>query len=642
MEAAPVAAFVKDPDGRYLYANPYLLATMGAHMGPDWQGKTDAQMWPPDAAALMRSHDRAALRVGSPQVFSRVMPGLDGKPRTVLLTQFALPTGDSRIGVGGIGVDITEYAEKWAERDRMAAAIEQATESVMITDIDARITYVNPAFERVTGYRSDEVLGKNPRLLKSGLHKGTFYKAMWAALVRGKSWTASLHNRRKNGSLFTEEAVISPIRNPSGAVTSFVAVKRDVTRERALAKLAASSAQERALIAQTIRGTRAGDTPEATAQAICRRVASFTDVKAARLSLFGLDGRVWPIGFVVTGQPDPPLQRLPAHLSRHLHARAAEGPWIEPWANRPSSAYNDLLGSLGVHAIAYAPVRYEQRLIGLLGVHVKGSVREFAAAEALPTLVEFADLAGALIGRDVEERTEAGRCRDHVSDTISRQAFRPVFQPIVDITHDKIVGYEALTRFTDRANPESMFAEAAAVGLGIELETATLQAALAAAEALPQSAWLNLNASPELIAAGEPLRTLLRGSTRRLVLEVTEHAAIDDYPAFLKAAAALGPEIHLAVDDMGSGFASLRHILELHPAFVKLDRSLVSGLDKDDARQAMIVGLRHFAILSGCRLIAEGVETAGELRMLRSLGVRLAQGYRLGRPKAAPRTSRIL
>jgi EAL domain-containing protein (putative c-di-GMP-specific phosphodiesterase class I) len=232
----------------------------------------------------------------------------------------------------------------------------------------------------------------------------------------------------------------------------------------------------------------------------------------------------------------------------------------------------------------------------------------------------------------VAERTEAGRGRDHIADVIARRAFGPVFQPIVDLRRDEIVGYEALTRFTDGANPEVLFAEAAAVGLGLELEIATLQAALAASNALPQSAWLNLNATPELIIAGEPLRTLLAGSSRRLVLEVTEHTAIADYPAFRTAMAALGPNVEFAVDDAGTGFASLRHIVELRPTFVKLDRSLMAGLESDEARQAMIVGLCHFAHVTGCRLIVEGIETDAELTVLRSLTIELGQGYLLGRP----------
>ncbi len=636
MESAPVAAFVKDADGRYLYANPYFLATMGKRMGADWHGKSDAQLWPPEAAVVIRSHDRAALRGGGSHVFSRVMSGLDGSLRTVLLTEFALPAGDSPMGVGGIGVDITEYAKKGAERDRLAAAIEQATESVMITDLDAKITYVNPAFERLTGYRRDEVVGQNPRLLKSDLQTPWFYEAMWASLTSGLPWVADFVNRRKDGSLFAEEAVISPIRDPSGTITSFVAVKRDVTRERALEERATRLVRERTLIAETMGGLHTGDTPEETAQAICRQVVGLTGVRGAQLAIFEADGSVRPIGTVVTDQPNPPLQRIPAERSQYLRERAALGPWIEQWEDQPGHPYNQLINGLGISALAYSPVRHRQHLIGLLVANAEGSIEGTGAADLLPALCEFADLAGALVGRDVADRANLELSRDRISGIIDNRAFKPVCQPIVDVTDNTIVGYEALTRFADGGDPEAVFAEAAAADLGLALETATLRAALAAAEALPPSAWLNLNTSPELILAGEPLRTILAGCTRHLVLEVTEHAAIADYPAFRAAVAALGPNVELAVDDAGSGFASLRHILELRPAFVKLDRSLVAGLDTDSARQAMVVGLRHFARATGCRLIAEGIETDDELDMLRSLGIALGQGYRLGRPEAVP------
>jgi PAS domain S-box-containing protein len=527
---------------------------------------------------------------------------------------------------------ISAHYRDLAERDRLTAAIEQVTESVVITDLDARITYVNHAFERVTGYGRDEVIGHNPRFQKSGLQTPWFYDAMWASLTNGLPWSADFVNRRKDGSLHAEEVVISPIRDSSGAITSYVAVQRDVTHERALAERATHLAGERTLIAETIRGLRSGDTPEATAQAICRRVVSLTGVVAAQLSLFDLDKRAWPIGFVVEDQSDPPLRRLPEQRSRHLRERAAEGPWIEPWINRPANPYNHLLNGLAVHSVACAPVRHDQLLIGLLMIYAAGSVEEATVTGSLPALVEFADLAGVLIGRDVVERTEAGRGRDHIADVIRRRAFGPVFQPIVDLRRDEIVGYEALTRFTDGSNPEVLFDEAAAVGLGVDLETATLGAALAAAEALPGSAWLNLNASPELILAGEPLRSLLVGINRPLVLEVTEHAPIADYPAFRAAMDALGPKVEFAVDDTGTGFASLRHIVELRPAFVKLDRSLMVGIESDEARQAMIVGLCHFAQVTGCRLIVEGIETDRELKVLRGLAIELGQGYLLGRP----------
>ncbi len=519
-----------------------------------------------------------------------------------------------------------------SERDRLAAAVDQSAESVIITDADARITYVNPAFERVSGYRRGEAVGKNPRFLKSGIQTPWFYDAMWAALTNGLPWQADLVNRRKDGLLYTEETVISPIRDASGAIRSYVAVERDVTKERALEERATQLTRERALIADTIRDLIVGDTPEATAQAICRQVVSFTGVVAAHFYLFERDEHDESIGFVVAGQPDPPLQRVPSQRSQQIRERAAEGPWIEPWGSQPSRSYNELLKGLGVHSVACAPVRHSQALIGLLSIYSVGSVPEFAVTEALPALAEFANLAGAVIGRDVIERTNAGRGRERIAAIIREHSFGPVFQPIVELATNRIVGYEALTRFSDGSSPDVMFAEAAVVGMGAELEIAALQAALAAAEALPESAWLNLNASVELIIAGEPLRTLLAGYRRRLVLEVTEHTAITDYSAFRTAMDALGPNVEFAVDDAGTGFASLRHIVELHPKFVKLDRSLMAGLESDTARQAMIVGLCHFAHVTRCRLIVEGIETEGELAVLRELAIELGQGYLLGRP----------
>jgi len=632
MDAAPVVAFVKDPAGRYLYANPYLLVTFAEQMGIDWYGKTDAEIWPAEVATVLRSNDEGVLGAGGLEVFSQVMPVAAGAHRLLML-KFPLATDGGQVNLVGIGVDLTERSAADAERDQLAIAVEQAAESVMIADLEARITYVNPAFERVTGYSRAEVLGQNPRILSSGLQSRSFYDAMWAALTSGVPWVADFVNRRKDGSLFTEEAVITPIRDSTGAVTSYVAVKRDVTRERALVEHVTQVAQERALIAETIRSLGARGTPEATAQSICRQVMSLTGVTSAQFFLFELDGRAMPIGFVVAGQADPPLLHLPAERSRYLYERASDGPWIEPWINRPSHPYNQLLTGLGVHSVAYAPVRHDQRLIGVLVIDAQDGVDAAALSEALPALVEFADLAGALIGRTVDERTEVTLRRDVIRAMIAKGAFHPVFQPIVDIERDVTVGHEALTRFDDGVRPDIRFAEAAAVGIDGELELATLRASLAAAEGLPERDWLSLNVSPALLMAGDTLPNLVESSRRRLVLEVTEHTQIANYPVLLAAMKRLGPAVEFAVDDAGAGFASLRHILELKPAFVKLDRWLIADLESDEARQAMIVGLRHFARATGCRLIAEGIETEDELAILRALNIRLGQGYLLGRPR---------
>ena len=130
--------------------------------------------------------------------------------------------------------NITQRKQAEAEQARLIRGIEQVAESVVITDLEGSILYVNPAFEKITGYAQAEAIGSNPRILKSDCHPASLYQAMWETLRSGETWSGKLINKRKNGLLFTEEATISPIRNQDGTIINFVAVKRDVTQETLL------------------------------------------------------------------------------------------------------------------------------------------------------------------------------------------------------------------------------------------------------------------------------------------------------------------------------------------------------------------------------------------------------------------------
>jgi len=225
--------------------------------------------------------------------------------------------------------------------------------------------------------------------------------------------------------------------------------------------------------------------------------------------------------------------------------------------------------------------------------------------------------------------------RTALANLIATHAFRPVFQPIVDLATGEAMGYEALTRFDSGQRPDLCFAEAWTVGLGPELELATLAAAIEAARQLAPGLWLDLNVSPRLLADPERLRRILWAADRPIVLEITEHEVIEDYEAVRRAIRLLGRDLRLAVDDAGAGVANFGHIIDLRPDFVKLDISLVRRVNANLGRQAMVVGMRHFSRTAGCRLIAEGVETADEARTLRALSVEFGQGYLFGHPQAA-------
>src|SRR5207249_7112429 len=132
-------------------------------------------------------------------------------------------------------------------------------------------------------------------------------------------------------------------------------------------------------------------------------------------------------------------------------------------------------------------------------------------------------------------------------------------------------------------------------GLRAELELATLRRALDHSVALPDGLWLSLNVSPSLIVRSAALQEILATVARTIVLEITEQEAIDDYAAVRTALERLGTEVLLSVDDAGSGFASLRHVLSLRPSYIKLDRSWIHAVDIDPSRQALIAGLQHFS-----------------------------------------------
>lgn len=134
----------------------------------------------------------------------------------------------------GVIVDITQRKKSDEARVRLATAVEQAAETVVITDINGTILYANPAFETNTGYTREEAVGSNPRMLKSGMHDGNFYRRMWDTLTSGQVWEGHIINRRKDGSFFEEDASISPVRDAFGNIVNYVAVKRDITREVSL------------------------------------------------------------------------------------------------------------------------------------------------------------------------------------------------------------------------------------------------------------------------------------------------------------------------------------------------------------------------------------------------------------------------
>ena len=171
------------------------------------------------------------------------------------------------------------------------------------------------------------------------------------------------------------------------------------------------------------------------------------------------------------------------------------------------------------------------------------------------------------------------------------------------------------------------------MGVGVELELVSVAGALNCLDRLPDSLALCVNAGPEAILSAELRQKLADAAPHRIIVELTEEARVNDYQELSGSLAGLRLlGVRLAIDDTGAGFASFAHILKLAPNLIKLDRELTSGIDHDPVRGALATGLVSFASGLGAEIIAEGIETAAELEVLRGLGIRYGQGYFLCRP----------
>lgn len=446
-------AVLLDPLGRVVLANEAFLSLTG---------------WTADEVALRRWSSTFLhpddLRAGlgllnavedGPGETTAPLLLRDGQRRDVRWVTLAIP--DARVqrpSILAIGEDLTAAEERFAELAQLRTAVEETADSVVVTDVAAQILAVNPAFERATGYRREQALGQNPRILQSGHQSAAFYKAMWWILTHGYVWRGELVNRRADGGLLVEEASITPVRDRAGRLASYVAVKRDVTRLRELRGNLDDIDRQRERLTDAIDRLSVGESVDATAEGIAAMLAELPDVVATAVGVvddaesghYAASQSMGTLGYA-KGEP------MPAGVLGRL-ARHDIDPWVEASGGDGAGgrARMGALRKAGIGAIVHLPVYRGAIPLGVLAVC--GSAPDGADILAqMPSLNEVAAVMRALLSAEAITRQERQEARDRIAATIRESSFAIVFQPIVDLLNGRRAGYEALTRFADGTPP---------------------------------------------------------------------------------------------------------------------------------------------------------------------------------------------
>lgn len=369
---------------------------------------------------------------------------------------------------------------------------------------------------------------------------------------------------------------------------------------------------------------------------VLRAVRKYLDMDVAFVSRFRQRDRVMEHVDAAEGSPIYAGQTIPLEEGYCLKVAMGVLPELIADTSRvPEAMAIPATQSIPIGSHLSVPIRlYSGDIYGTLCCFSHHSDMTLGERD-LKMLRAFAEVLAA----DIDEISMGSQARSLKIDVIRRAmagtALQIVYQPIYRLRTGALAGMECLSRFDPQSarSPSQWFELAEEVGMRQDLELAALRKALRTFDHFPEWVYFGLNASPQTVLSGALADTLAEADLNRIVLEITEHAIVADYAPLVEALAPLRARgLRLAIDDAGAGYASMRHIVNLQPDFIKLDLSLTRNVDKDPSRRALAKALVSFAEEIGSRIIAEGIETPAELDLLRRLGVETGQGYLLSQP----------
>jgi diguanylate cyclase (GGDEF)-like protein/PAS domain S-box-containing protein len=655
LESAGAVIYVYDVDGRLMLCNARFEQAIGLEREL-MIGKRRAEFMPPALASYNDEMDRTVIEERTRISYEEDSQQADGSHHYLTVKCPVLEGGEIR-AVVGISTDISDRKLDEQRLHLAATIISTTTEGVAVTDAAGKVVSVNRAFTEITGYEEHEVLGKNPRMLKSERHDPDFYQAMWTALAEAGAWQGEIWNRRKNGEIYPEWLSITVIKNVRGEVVNYVAVFSDISSlkrsQEQLERLAhfdpLTELPNRVLFQDRL------------AHAIDRATRYRHLLAVLLLDLDGFknvnDGLGHPVG-------DRLLQQVAHRLKGCVR--------VEDTVSRLGGDEFALIianmreGGDAIEVVRkiLASIQEPFDLDGMsASVTASIGVAIYPGDGATPTdLVRNADAAmyGAKeAGRNVYRFYQASmtqRAQERLQHEralrrgIEQREFEVWFQPQVSLISGKVTGAEALVRWRDPVRglvpPAEFIPLAESTGLIVPLGNQILEQVCAHARrwldaGLPFGR-LAINVAAPQIDRSDMVQTireaLLAAGTppSRIEIEITESSIMQNAlhtREVLEAVQALG--ITTSIDDFGTGYSSLAYLKELPIDNLKIDRAFVKGLPDDHNDVAITRAIIAMAHSLEFKVIAEGIETEAQRVFLLAEGCDEGQGYFIGRPLPA-------
>ena len=650
IDSLPDLVWMKDPQGIYLAGNKRFSDFFGA---PEHEllGKTDFDFVSESLANFFRENDQRAVNADKALTNEELVTFASDGHNELLETVKTPIYGDNGdlLGVLGVGRDVTERRQIEKRVRHLFQAVEQSPALIVITDTNAKIEYVNPAFEAVTGYSPDEVHGENPRILNAGQTPPEVYDDLWQTLLSGQPWEGEFYNRKKNGELYWERGNISPIFSPDGEVTHYLGIKQDITLQKQQEELLLRQARVDTLtelpnrlaslerLAQMIaHDQRRGgltavlfldlDDFKKVNDTLGHETGDKLLIQAATRLRDGLRtedtvGRLGGDEFIV----------LLGGLSLASDALTVASSIIKQFDTPFHIDDHELLLSISI-GIAMHPddgsdVSELLRKADAAMYHAKSNGR-----------AEYA-LFTSQLNLSLQRRLSLEK---HMIGALERGEFAVHYQPQIDLRTGRLAGAEALLRWNSpemgNVPPSEFVPIAEHNGMIDALGLFVLDEALGQLhdwrEQIDPELCIAVNLSPRqfknhrLVAQIDAALAKADLPPRALELEITEGVLMLQHKSVEQSIRELAERgIALSLDDFGTGYSSLSYLRRYPFKELKIDRSFTSDMTDDPADRELVVAIIAMAQSLGLMIVAEGVETPEQEALLKQFGCTFGQGY---------------